>query len=166
MNTDSEILLELMKEVYPAAYSHYWEDSGDWYVKANYSKENLLKELKEKKSQYYFVIFENEIIGNFRIIWDKKLKGFNDKRTVKLHRLYLHSKTQGNGIGKKLMNWLKEEAIKKQYELIWLDAMNEQEQAFKFYEKLGYTYSSHCFLNFELMYDKVRKMSQLYKELT
>ena len=166
LNTDSESLFMLMKEVYPSAYSHFWEDAGDWYVNTQYSNENILKELLEEKAQYYFVLFKNEIIGNFRIIWDKKLAGFDIKKNVKLHRIYLHSKAHGNGIGKKLLNWLENEAIKKQYELIWLDAMNEQSQAFKFYKKLGYQYHSHCFLDFELMHDKVRKMSQLYKELT
>ncbi len=165
MNTDSESLFMLMKEVYPAAYSHFWEDGGDWYVNTQYSKENILKELLEEKAQYYFVLFKNEIIGNFRIIWDRKLADFETKKSVKLHRVYLHSKTQGNGIGKKILNWLEIEAVKKQYELIWLDAMDEQPQAFEFYKKLGYQYHSHCFLDFDLLHDNVRKMSQLYKEL-
>lgn len=166
LNTDFELLFTLMKEIYPTAYSHFWKDGGDWYMNSQYSKENILKELLEENAEYYFVLFKNEIIGNFRIIWDKKLAGLDTKKSVKLHRVYLHSKTHGNGIGKKLLNWLENEAIKKQYELIWLDAMNEQPQAFEFYKKRGYQYQSHCFLNFELMHDEVRKMSQLYKELT
>lgn len=165
LNADSESLFMLMKEVYPAAYSHFWEDERDWYVNTQYSKENILKELSEENAQYYFVLFKNEVIGNFRILWDRKLRGLDTKKSVKLHRVYLHSKTHGNGIGKRLLNWLENEAIKKQYELIWLDAMNEQPQAFEFYKKLGYQYQSHCFLDFELLHDEVRKMSQLYKEL-
>lgn len=154
-----------MKEIYPDAYSHFWEDFGDWYLNSQYSKENIKRELLEENAQYYFVVFKNELIGNFRIIWDKKLVGFDNKKSVKLHRIYLHSKTHGNGIGKGLLNWLEKEAEKKQYELIWLDAMNEQPQAFEFYKKLGYQYHSHCFLDFELLHDNVRKMSQLYKKL-
>ena len=163
--TDSESLFILMEEVYPAAYSNFWEDYGNWYLNSQYSKENIEKELLEENAQYYFVLFKNEIIGNFRIIWDKKLAGFEEKKCVKLHRVYLHSKTHGNGIGKRLLSWLEKEAIEKQYELIWLDAMNEQPQAFEFYKKLGYQYHSHCFLDFELLHDNVRKMSQLYKKL-
>ena len=165
MNTDLEALFTLMKEIYPPAYSHFWKDAGDWYVNTQYSKEKLSLELLDVNSQNYFVLFENEIIGNFRIILDAQLVGFSDKKCVKLHRIYLHPKTQGNGIGKKLLNWLEEKAIKKQYDLIWLDAMNEQPQAFEFYKKLEYQYHSHCFLDFELLYDEVRKMSQLYKKI-
>ncbi len=165
LNSDTATLFNLMSEVYPAAYDYFWEDGGKWYIKSQYSKENILKELDEENTSYYFVIFKGEIIGNFRIHWNKKLEGFDDKKTVKLHRIYLHAKAQGNGIGKKLLLWLEEEAIKKQYELIWLDAMDEKPQAFQFYKKMGYQYHSHCFLPFDLLHDEYRKMSQIYKQL-
>jgi hypothetical protein len=43
--------------------------------------------------------------------------------------------------------------------------MNEQPQAFQFYKKLGYKYHSHIVLPFDLLYDAVRKMSQVYKKV-
>ncbi|WP_275315910.1 GNAT family N-acetyltransferase [Tenacibaculum bernardetii] len=166
LNTDLEALFTLMKEIYPPAYSHFWKDGGDWYVNTQYSKEKLSTELLNINSQNYLVLFKNEIIGNFRIVWNEQLAGFADQKSVKLHRVYLHPKTQGNGIGKKLLNWLETQAIKKQYDLIWLDAMDAQPQAFEFYKKLEYKYHSHCFLDFELLYGEIRKMSQLYKKIT
>lgn len=44
--------------------------------------------------------------------------------------------------------------------------MNKKEQAFRFYEKLGYSYYSHNFLDFDLLKKEYRKMSQLYKKLS
>ena len=44
--------------------------------------------------------------------------------------------------------------------------MDEQPQAFQFYKKLGYTYYSHTFLEYDLLFESVRKMSQVYKTLT
>ena len=163
--SDSKDLYALMKEIYPSAYQHFWEDDGDWYVNSLYSKKNIEKELIEVNSAYYFVVFNDEIIGNFRILWDQTLKGFENKKAVKLHRIYLHSKTHGNGIGKTLVTWLEKTAQEKGFELIWLDAMDEQPQALQFYKKLGYQYHSHEFLDFELLHDHVRKMNQVYKKL-
>lgn len=163
--SDAEVLYALMKTVYPTAYSHFWEDEGNWYINSQYSKENLKQELLEENSSYYFICYKNEIIGNLRIIWDKTLEGLSEEKQMKLHRLYLHEKTQGKGFGKKILNWLEEKAKEKDYKIIWLDAMNEQPQAFQFYKKLGYQYHSHTFLPFELLHDKVRKMSQVYKLL-
>jgi len=164
-NTDCELLFSLMKEIYPPAYSHFWKDNGNWYVASQYSKSAVLKDLLEAKSNYYFILFKNEVVGNFRIVWNEKLQGLTEEKQVKLHRIYIHPKTQGNGIGKKLLFWLEEKAREKKYKIIWLDAMNEQPQAFYFYKKLGFQYHSHVFLNFDLLQEEVRKMSQLYKKV-
>ena len=162
---DYNFLFRLMNEIYPAAYSSFWIDEGDWYLNSQYSKENILKELLQQNAEYYFVIYKDEIVGNFRIVWDEKLAGLSPEKQLKLHRIYLHQKTQGKGVGKQLMLWLEEKARQKKYQIIWLDAMDEKPQAFQFYKKLGYNYHSHTFLPFDLMLDEVRKMSQLYKKL-
>ena len=160
-----KILETLMDDVYKAAYKHFWKDEGDWYIQSQFSKSNLEKELLEDKTSYYFILYKEEIVGVFRILWDRKLPGLENRKSLKLHRIYLHKNTQGKGVGKQLLAWLEEEARKKQYELIWLDTMDEQPQAFEFYKKLGYQYHSHCFLDFELLFYEVRKMSQVCKIL-
>jgi len=164
-SSETEVLSKLMTDIYYATYSQFWTDNGDWYVNTQYSKESLLKELLDKNSENYFILFKDEIIGNFRVVWGEKLVGLSEEKQVKLHRIYLHQKTQGNGIGKKLLSWLDEKAIKKGYKIIWLDAMNGQQQAFQFYTKLGYSYHSHVFLTFNFLRESVREMSQLYKRL-
>ena len=154
-----------MNEIYTTAYKHFWQDAGNWYVNTQYSLENITKEIAQENAAYYFVIYNDEIIGNLRIIWDEKLAGISAKKQVKLHRLYLHQKAQGKGLGKILLNWLEQNAKAKEYKIIWLDALDAKSQAFQFYKKLGYEYHSHTFLPFELMHNKVRKMSQVYKKL-
>ena len=162
---DYSNLHTLMVDIYPLAYNHFWKDNGDWYVNSQYSKKNILNELNQEKADYYFVLFNDEIIGNFRVIWDEKLEGLSEEKQVKLHRIYLHKNTQGKGIGKTLINWLVNNAKEKGYKIIWLDAMDKQPQAFNFYKKLGFVYYSHTFLPFDLLHDEVRKMSQVYKEI-
>lgn len=162
---DSNTLYDLMHEIYPPAYKYFWKDGGNWYVESQYSKEQVQKELSATNAEYYFIVFKGGIIGNFRIVWDEKLAGISEKKQVKLHRIYLHQKRQGNGIGKIVLSWLEQKAIEKEYTLIWLDAMDAKPQAFQFYKNLGYQYHSHWDLPFDLMYDAYRKMSQLYKNI-
>jgi len=162
---DVAVLYQLMCKIYPAAYSFLWPDEGNWYIHQQYSKSNILKELKQLNADYYFVLVDNEIVGNFRIVWDENLSNLQIENQVKLHRLYLDEKVQGKGVGKLLMLWLEKQAIAKKYNAIWLDAMDAKQQAFQFYKKLGYQYHSHIFLPFDLMFDEVKKMSQLYKKL-
>ena len=77
----------------------------------------------------------------------------------------MSDEVQGKGIGKKLLSWLEAKAIKKGYQILWLDTMDSHEQAVQFYTKTEYTYFSHVFLPYELMFDKMRKMNQMYKVL-
>ena len=138
-NSDSESLFKLMKEIYSYSYSHFWKDKGDWYVNSQYSKENLLKDLSEKKSDYYFIIYKTEIVGNFRIIWDEKLKGCPKKNQVKLHRVYLNQKTHRKGIGKKLISWLEKKALEKGYQISCLEVY-----------KTGSFFLPYCIINYML----------------
>ncbi len=163
--SDATVLFTLMNEVYTAAYKHFWKDQGNGYIQRQYGEENIVKELREEQTAYYFIVVNDEVVGNFRVLWNQELFGFSRKKSVKLHRLYLHPKTHGKGIGKTLMNWLETTAKERRYDLIWLDAMNAQPKAFQFYKNLGYQYHSHCLLDFIDLYDAYRKMSQLYKEL-
>jgi GNAT superfamily N-acetyltransferase len=165
LTSDSAILFKLMKEVYPLAYSHFWSDKGDWYVDSQYSTAHILKELSVENAEYYFVIYKGEIVGNLRFVWGEKLLGLSEEKQVKLHRIYLHKKTQGKGIGKEILSWLNKKVKQRGYEIIWLDAMDAQPQAFQFYKKQGYTYHSHTFLPFDLMHKELRKMSQLFKKI-
>jgi GNAT superfamily N-acetyltransferase len=165
LSSDSATLFKLMKEVYPLAYRHFWSDKGDWYVNSQYSTAHILKELSVENAEYYFVIYKDEIVGNFRFVWDEKLASLSEEKQVKLHRIYLHQKTQGKGIGKEILAWLNKKVKQKAYEIIWLDAMDAQPKAFQFYKNQGYIYHSHTFLPFDLMLKEVRKMSQLYKKL-
>lgn len=164
-NSDYATLYSLMQEIYPPAYKHFWLDDGQWYINTQYAKENILKELSVENANYFFIVYKDEIVGNFRIIWDEKLSGLPEEKQVKLHRIYLHQKLQGKGIGKQLLLWLETFSKTKNYTIIWLDAMDAQPQAFQFYKNLGYKYHSHTFLMFDNMLDQVRKMSQLYKKI-
>ena len=134
LSKDVFILQNLMKDIYPFAYKHFWRDSGNFYINSQYSKENIIKELSQEKTEYYFIVFNKEIIGNLRVIWDAELKNLAIKKQVKLHRIYLHPKTHNKGLGKTILSWLETEVKNKGYRALWLDAMVEQEDSFKFYK--------------------------------
>lgn len=97
LSNNSETLFRLMKQIYTPAYSHFWEDHGDWYLNSQYPKEHILKELSQEKKKYYFINCKDKIVNSFRFIWDEKLIGLSEEKQLKLHRTYLHQKVQGIG---------------------------------------------------------------------
>ena len=162
---DAVVLKELMHKIYPPPYKHLWEDDGYWYVEETFNKTALEKELAASNALYFFVAHENETVGVLRIVHNAPLSDISDVKASKLHRIYLDPKLQGKGFGKLLMDWSKQQAIKNGSQLIWLEAMDTQEQALQFYKKLGYEISSDFRLTFELMYEHLRGMHKMYKTL-
>jgi GNAT superfamily N-acetyltransferase len=82
---------------------------------------------------------------------------------MKLHRLYLHSDLHGTGVAKALMNWLETEAIAKNLDFIWLEAMEQKQQAKVFYEKMGYQLALTYQLEFDLLKPEFRGI-HIYKK--
>lgn len=162
---DAEKLLSLMRTIYVPPYKHLWEDNGNWYVQNTFNSVVLNNELTEVNAGYYFVEFKCETIGILRIVHNISLKDFENKKASKLHRIYLDPKVHGKGIGKLLMDWSAQEAIKNNSKLIWLEAMDSQEQALKFYKQLAYEISGDFKLEFELMHKHLRGMYRMYLNL-
>lgn len=163
---DTVILKELMHKIYPPPYKHLWEDDGYWYVEETFSKPALEKELADPHALYYFVEYQKEVVGVLRIMYDVPLSDNSDLKATKLHRIYLDPKLQGKGFGKLLMDWSKQQAIDNGSQIIWLEAMDTQDQALQFYKKLGYVISSDFRLTFNLMHEHLRGMYRMYLTLS
>jgi len=162
---DTALLINLMHTIYVPPYKHLWQDGGKWYVKNTFNSDVLKKELTDHNAGYYFVEYKHEKIGILRIIHNIALKDILNRKATKLHRIYLDPKVHGKGIGKILMDWSTQEAIKNNSELLWLEVMDTQEQALKFYKNLGYQISSDFKLEFELMHKHLRGMHRMYLSL-
>ena len=158
-------LYDLMREIYLPMYHHLWEDKGEWYLNELYLKENLQKELLEENQEYYFVLYEGETIGIVRVISNVDINGFLDKKAIMLHRIYLHPKTQGKGIGKELLNWIENISKERNNETLWLKAMDTQEQALLFYQKKGFSIIKKTSLEFTLLHKDLRGMYIMSKSL-
>ena len=157
-------LYDLMCEIYPPEYNHFWLDDSSWYINSQYSKENLAKELTEDNQHYYFVVYKEEVIGIVRLLFNLEMKSLPDKRSVKLHRIYLHPKVQGNGIGKAVLNYIETFIKSKNYEVLWLEAMEKKPLALKFYQKFGFKIGDAYLYEFDLLKKDYQKMIAVYKE--
>ena len=164
LNNQKE-LYDLMRVIYVPMYRHLWEDYGEWYLNELYSKENLEKELSEENQVYYFVLLENENIGILRLIYNIDYSNNYNKKSLMLHRVYLHPKTQGKGLGKDLLTWIEKIGKEKNLQELWLKAMDTQEQALMFYEKRGFSTIKKTSLDFTLLHKHLRGMYIMSKSL-
>lgn len=162
---DFELLQSSMATVYPKAYRHLWEDGGDWYRAYIWNKQRLAEELEEDSAAYYFVIFEGNTVGILRYVEATNCEDVSAGKVMKLHRLYLDDSIQGKGVGKAIMRWTETYAQKTNHDGVWLEVMDTQEQALRFYERCGYRITGDFRLDFKLMHPQLRGMYRMYKAL-
>ena len=164
---DQPKLMELLKLIYPPAYKHLWANEDcSFYLNKFYSIKNLELELSDQNAAYYFVIYNANLVGIIRFIYNNVFKGFPKKQSTYINRIYLGKEAQGKGVAKQLFYWIENRVKQKGNTLIWLKAMDSQKQALRFYEKQGYNYGTKTHLDFELIHSNLRGMHMMYKLLT
>ena len=163
---DQSKLLNLVTRIYTPVYKHLWKKNDcSWYLNKFYGYENLQKELSEKDSEYYFVVFKSQYVGILKIHFDKPLEGYKRQSNVYLHRIFLGYEAQGKGVGKALFDWIEKKTKAKDRTSIWLKAMDTQQQALRFYTKLGYENVGKTILDFELIKKDFSGMVIFWKPL-
>lgn len=164
--SDHQKLTNIMHEIYPPAYKHLWEhENCNWYLNYCYNKENLKLELNEENTGYYFVEYKTKLSGILRVNFNKVLNLIPEKMATYIHRIYLSKETQGKGVAKQLFDWVEQEARNNKNEIIWLEAMDSQEQALKFYKKQDFEIVGKHRLKFNLIHKHLRGMLTFIKNL-
>ncbi len=164
-STDQPKLFSLMERVYLPAYHHIWKDGGKWFLERNYNPENLEKELKDLRSNYFFILSEGQKIGIVKYTIPSSPKQFPIPNAAKLHRLYLHADFHGKGIAGAVMEWVETDSKNKGMEAVWLEAMDFKDQAKRFYEKSGFEFATSYVIDFEVMLPEFRRIQIMKKSL-
>ncbi len=116
------------------------------YIAENMSTEKLEKELTTEGSEFYFLKFENEVIGYLKLNNGNAQTEIQEANSLEIERIYVSKKFQGKHYGKLLLEKSIERATKKQYDYIWLGVWEKNIQAIKFYTKYGFiAYNKHIF---------------------
>lgn len=163
---DQPALYELMDEVYRSGYRYIWEDQGDWYVNLIYNPHTLYKELKKPTTHYFFVEVANRKIGILKYDFPFSPREIDIPNAMKLHRLYLHPDFQGKGIAQLLLAHFEMVAKENGIATIWLEVMECQPQAKKFYQKMGFEPVLTYELDFERIFPEYRKIEIWKKDLS
>lgn len=162
---DQPTLYSLMDEVYRSGYRYIWADQGDWYVNLIYHPHTLSKELKRSTSNYFFVEVDGRKIGVLKYDFPFSPKEVEIPNAMKLHRLYLHPDFHGQGIAQMLLTHCEKVASENDLEAIWLEAMECQPQAKRFYEKMGFEKVLTYTLDFERIFPQYRQIQIMKKSL-
>lgn len=161
-------LSALAKAIYVEHYLHLWYPGGaNWYMEEQaYPEEKLRTELADPNHLHYIVYDEQEAPqGYLKLRIRATLCGYEEKDCLEIERIYLHKAVTGKGIGKQLIEL--SEAMARQFHsnMVFLKAMNSNQDAIGFYQRMGYTVCGKLVLPFTQMKEAYRGMVILRKTL-
>lgn len=112
-------------------YSHILpKDQIEYMLEMMYSKENLIKQIKNEGHLFFIIFIDSEAAGFVSF-------EFEDEWT-KLHKLYVLPKFQGRQLGKILIEEVKKHTEQRGLDKIHLN-VNRYNSALSFYEKNGFS---------------------------
>ncbi|NWQ42807.1 GNAT family N-acetyltransferase [Bacillus sp. EB106-08-02-XG196] len=116
------------------------------YLERAFNLNQLEKELATISSQFFFVIFNNEVAGYLKVNTKDAQSENMGEDSLEIERIYIRSKFQKLGLGKYLINKAIEIAVEQEKNKIWLGVWERNENAIAFYKKIGFVQAgAHSF---------------------
>ncbi|QKX07097.1 GNAT family N-acetyltransferase [Aquimarina sp. TRL1] len=116
------------------------------YLEKNFSKKQLLKELDNPDSKFYFLEEQEKVLGYLKINVGSSQTEYCLDEALEVERIYILSIYQGRGYGSKLLDKAVEIAKTAGVKNIWLGVWEKNLKAINFYQKNGFVvFHTHIF---------------------
>jgi ribosomal protein S18 acetylase RimI-like enzyme len=131
-NTDDITTVErLAREIWPGTYGHILsQEQLDYMLDLIYDNALLRDQLLNQQHTFLMAELNGEPVA-FAVY------STVEPGVCKLHKIYVHQKTQGQGIGKQLIDYIVNQLQTQNIHTLRLN-VNRQNNARLFYEKLGF----------------------------
>ena len=117
------------------------------YLDEKFSKSQLLKELENPNSMFYFAKLKEEVIGYLKVNFQNAQSEPNHENAMEIERIYVLQSYYGKKIGLTLFNKSLAIAKEKGVPYIWLGVWENNARAIRFYEKNGFkAFDTHTFV--------------------
>lgn len=145
---DIDTLLTLSRKTFYDAFEHLNNpDDFEAYASKAFTREQLLSEINNPDSEFYFAILNNEAVGYIKLNYRDAQAEFQDADAVEVSRIYVLVSHQGKKIGNQLLAFAINKAIDNKMSYIWLGVWEHNHAAMRFYERNGFkAFSSHHFM--------------------
>lgn len=121
------------------------ENLHHYYARA-FSREQLLEELNNTKSKFYWAKKDGQHIGYLKINWGEAQTEDLGPEAMEIQRIYLIEEMRGRGYGAKLLKHAEEIAVAEKYKTLWLGVWEINTSSIKFYKKCGFVvFDQHDF---------------------
>jgi len=142
-----QVLQEISIETFNDTFSNQNSpDNMKVYMDRAFTMKQLESELANRSSQFYFISFDKEVAGYLKVNVDDAQSETMGDDFLEIERIYIRSKFQKKGLGKYLIDQAIEIAREQNKNNIWLGVWEKNENAIRFYKKLGFVQTgTHSF---------------------
>ncbi|MGZ3778268.1 MAG: GNAT family N-acetyltransferase [Mucilaginibacter sp.] len=145
---DVDTLLTLSRKTFYDAFEHLNNpEDFEAYTSKAFTREQLLSEINNPDSEFYFAILDNEAVGYIKLNYRDAQAEFQEPDAVEISRIYVLADQQGKKIGNQLLDFAINKAIEYKLSYIWLGVWEHNLSAKRFYERNGFVQvGSHEFV--------------------
>ncbi len=157
---DAAAIRQLSEKTFRDTYAIYnTPENMKQHVAKNFTLKQIENELQDTDSQYFIIEFEKEIVAFAKLLKNHSTEGLEGQKVVEIERFYVDKTLQGQQLGRKLMDFCMEWSVENNFEIIWLGVWENNPNAIKFYQKMGFeVLGKHTFvLGTELQTDFTMK---------
>lgn len=145
---DVDQLLTLSRKTFYDAFEHLNNpEDFEAYTSKAFTREQLLSEIENPDSEFYFAVIDNEPVGYIKLNYRNAQAEFREDNAAEISRIYVHADHQGKKIGNRLLDFAINKAADDKLQYIWLGVWEHNLNAQRFYERNGFVKSgSHEFV--------------------
>ena len=116
------------------------------YLAAAYDRSKLLRELRDTRSQFFFLSADGKLAGYLKLNEAPSQTDLNDPRSLEIERIYVSRAFQGQGLGGYLLGEAARIARERGKQYVWLGVWERNERALRFYRSHHfYAIGTHSF---------------------
>jgi ribosomal protein S18 acetylase RimI-like enzyme len=143
-----EALLVYSKKTFYDFFAHLNDPVHmEAYASVAFTFQSMLDQLSNPDSEFYFALYEDNIVGYIKLNFNDAQTEFRDKNALEIERIYVSGEHHGKRNGKQLLNFALNIARHKQFAYVWLGVGEHNYKAIGFYEHNGFKLcGSHEFL--------------------
>lgn len=145
---DIEAICFLSEKTFRDTYSEFnTPENMEEHIARNFSRHQIEIELQDADCQYFIIESDTKIVAFAKLQKEHSTTGLEGKNVVEIERFYVDKNQQGQQLGRKLMEYCVEWANENNFETIWLGVWENNTNAIKFYQKMGFDFlSKHTFV--------------------
>ncbi len=108
------------------------------YINFAFDRENLLRELGDTDSTFYFVLKDGALAGYFKLNQNGSQTDIKLPTSLELERIYVLETFQGQKIGQWMLDKAKKIAFDTGKQFLWLGVWEKNTSAINFYQRHGF----------------------------